>query len=687
MWPVLQDRIRPPFDSGPQHVGPWLQRVRARWPAIAALAAYSVLALVATWPLALHLGSRVTGPVGGDTGVYVWNIWLFRHEIVAHGHSPFLTGEILSLTPDVDLSLHNYTTFANLLAFPLIPHFGVVTTFNLVYLAMVALSGWTMYLLARSLTVRPLESWLAGALFTASPVLMTRGTGHFSLVAAMPLPVFAWCALRAADTGKLRYGAAAGVTIAWATLCDVYFGVFCLLFGAVLVAAKWICVRIAAGQFFAELPSIRVLDGLMLAVAGLIAGILVTGGMSVQIRGMSIAMRSLYNPVFALTLLMTLRVLLTWRPRLCLRPHPRAATLWALLVTTGVACVVPLSPVLYAVTVQLADGGTLHGPTFWRSSPPGVDLLAMLVPNPNHAVFGAPYREWLSMLPNGYVENVASIPIVALLLVLWVVWRHGFRPPIEWLAVCVIFGALALGPFVHIGGANTYVPGPWALLRYVPLIGAARTPARFTIVMMVGFSAIFALALAHLTARRPERRRVTLAAVGALLLVELVPAPRTLYSAELPEVYRIIASDPRDVRVLNLPFGIRDGESSLGNFTAASQFYQTFHEKPLVGGYLSRISRKEKRRQRQLLVIRSLIRRSEGKPATILRPEIIRARGRAFVRRQRIGYVVIDTLRATSELREYAVHAFDLQLVAKGGGFELYRPKPPRDPLALANAR
>ena len=41
----------------------------------------------------------------------------------------------------------------------------------------------------------------------------------------------------------------------------------------------------------------------------------------------------------------------------------------------------------------------------------------------------------------------------------------------------VVFGLLALGPFVHVAGINTYVPGPWALLRYVPLIGLVHTPA------------------------------------------------------------------------------------------------------------------------------------------------------------------------------------------------------------------
>ena len=118
-------------------------------------------------------------------------------------------------------------------------------------------------------------------------------------------------------------------------------------------------------------------------------------------------------------------------------------------------------------------------------------------------------------------------------------------------------------------------------------------------VAMMAFSVIFAMALAHLAGQSSGRRRAVLAIIGVLLAFELAPLPKTLYSAEIPEVYRIIARDPRDVRVLELPFGIRSGEWSEGNFTAASQFYQTIHEKPLIGGYLSRISRGVVERQHQ----------------------------------------------------------------------------------------
>ena len=41
---------------------------------------YVLVAVAFTWPLPLYLGTRLTGDPGGDTGVYVWNQWVFQHE-------------------------------------------------------------------------------------------------------------------------------------------------------------------------------------------------------------------------------------------------------------------------------------------------------------------------------------------------------------------------------------------------------------------------------------------------------------------------------------------------------------------------------------------------------------------------------------------------------------------------------
>src|SRR5204863_6473514 len=96
---------------------------------LAALSAYVLLTLAFSWPLPLHMATHLTGPPDGDTGVYVWNQWVFRHELIEEHRLPLFTGEIFSLSPPANLSLHNYTVFQDLIALPLLGVFDVVTTF------------------------------------------------------------------------------------------------------------------------------------------------------------------------------------------------------------------------------------------------------------------------------------------------------------------------------------------------------------------------------------------------------------------------------------------------------------------------------------------------------------------------------------------------------------------------------
>jgi hypothetical protein len=385
-------------------------------------------------------------------------------------------------------------------------------------------------------------------------------------------------------------------------------------------------------------------------------------------------MRSLYTPVLVLTVLGMARTAMTLRPRMTLRSLPSARVALGLVAVAGFVSVVILSPVLYAFGLEWLDGGQLHGPMYWRSSPRGVDLLAFFTPNPNHQWFGAPWRAWLTGEPGGYVENVASFTMVGVAIVAVAVWRYRFRPPEAWIALTVFFAALAAGPFLHVASANTFIPGPWALLRYVPIISAARMPARFAVVAMMAFSVLFGLALARITRHHPSRRRVILVAVGCALAFELAPVPRRTYRAAVPNIYTRIANDPRDVRVLELPFGIRDGERSEGDFNASTQFYQTFHEKRLLGGYLSRISQVEVNRQKGSQMIRGLLRLSAGDTLLPLSLEELKARGPAFVERAKLGYVVIHGSRTPNDLRQFAIDVFRLVKVAEHDGDELYVP-------------
>lgn len=657
---------------------------------------FCLLAVLLTWPLPLHMGTTLPGNPGGDTGVYVWNLWVFRHELM-DGRLPFYTSSILSMTnTPVNLSLHNYTTFANVLALPLLPWLGVVVTFNVIYLFNVATAGYAMFVLALNVTERRLESWLAGLLFAGSPFLIARGTAHYSLVAAAPLPLFVLFLRRTMMHHRMTDAALAGLMVAWASFCDAYYGVYCLLIAVVGLTSHSLRVRVASGAPApARLAFVRALDVLLLIVGGFVIGMLIRGGgrEPLLLLGMRIRMQTLYTPMLILSVLVLVRMILAWRPRVSIHELPFSRR-WLQAGAVGlIAMLLPMTPVLYAFGERLMDGGgsSQQPAIYWRSSPPGVDLLAYFMPNPNHPLWGAPFHDLINQWsgrPDAFEERTAALPFIGLAVILYAWRRAGWKPAPVLVGATIAYGAMSLGPFVNIAGMNTHIPGPWALLRYVPVLGLARSPARLAILTVLCFALLFAVALKHLTDRYPHRRRLLLATVGGLLLFELLPAPRTLYSAEVPAIYRIVAANPDErLRVLELPFGVRDGASSLGNFSGLSQYYQTMHGKALVGGYISRVSQQRKIAYQRLPMLNALMILSEGRPLT---PEIERQaeeRADAFLVRARLGYVVVEREHTSPELLAFATRVLGLKKIAEDSRRDLYVPRQPNveDPIPPLN--
>lgn len=638
------------------------------------LIAFAATVSVFFWPLPAHLFTHLTGPPGSDTGTYVWNLWVFRHELIDQGRFPLSTSAIFSASAQrADLSLHNYTIFPDLLALPLIPTLGIVPAFNLIYLGMVVLNAYGMFLLARSITGATIESWLAGVLFGLSPFIVTRSTEHFSLIAAAPLPIFMLLLMRAVRTARARDAAAAGAAVAWAEFCDVYYGVYCIMLAACYLGTTVMHLERASAD--GQPPrSRRLIDVGIGVAAGIAFMILVSGGGRFEVFGLRVSATTLYTPVLVLVLLVALRLWLTTRLRVVFEAVRLRSADVRLLACAIAVIVIALSPVLYAVGVRIVEGRYVQPAAYWRSSPPGVDLLAFVLPNPNHPWFGSLSRAWLPLSrPRNFVGSVASLSLISLAVVVLAAWRHRRVLPRFWLGTAVLFATLSLGPFLHIGGLNTYVPTPWAVLRYWPLIGAVRAPARFVVLVTMAVAVLFAVTLARLARDHPHRTRL-LAAFAAALLFELAPMPRPLYSAEIPSVYRLVAADPRDVAVLELPFGVRDGTFSIGDFTAASQFYQTAHQKPLIGGYLSRVTTRRVLEYRHMPVADVLMTLSEGKSVDTERYERARREAPQFLTRTRVGYVVVDRSRTSPELSRFAIDAFDLQKVAEAGTRELYVP-------------
>lgn len=633
---------------------------------------YVALAAAFAWPLPLQPDAALPGTPSGDTGVYVWNLWVFRHEIVVNHASPFFTSALAAAAgAPVPLVLHNYTAFTNLIGLPLLSTLGTVATYNLLILLSHAASATGMYVLASRSAGDRAAGWIAGVIFGFAPFAIARSMGHFSLVQAAPLPLFAWLVIRLYEGASWTLAIAASAVVAWAYYSDPYYAVYCVVMLGCMAAYASVAVRRGEGRPGRAVTI--VLDGLLAALAALIAVIAIGGGGSAEVLGARISMRSFYTPVLVLTALAVARALVTLRPRLSVRvPAPLLDwRIWTAGAVTGLALV---SPVAYAVLAQ--GESALMGPqVLWRSSAPGVDLLAMLVPNPFHPLAPDAFRAWIGALPQGLVENTASLPWTAFGVIAIAAIGYRLALPAGWTWWTLWFTLLALGPFVHAAGYNLHVPGPWALLRYVPVIGAARVPTRFSVLVVMGLALVMAIMLAGLR-KRVRHPRAVAAAVALLAIFELLPAPRETHAADVPGFLHAIRDDPRPLGVLTLPFGLKDGLVSHGRFSPRYMFHQTVHGKPIYGGYMSRLpgdilTSGEFGRSR---VLQTLIALGDGAPVTAADRDALAREGPAFLERLSVGWIVVDRTAAPADLERAAVAAFGLREAASEGAFVLYEP-------------
>ncbi len=170
---------------------------------------------------------------------------------------------------------------------------------------------------------------------------------------------------------------------------------------------------------------------------------------------------------------------------------------------------------------------------------------------------------------------------------LWLVPAERRR---GWGALAVVGVVLSLGPRLVAYDTVVDVPMPYVLLRALPGLAVQRVPGRFALIGALGLVILMASALAELTRRRPRGGPLLLAAVLALTLVDLFPTGLPQRAGTIPEPYAVIAHDPGDGAVLEIPIQWYTGEKVIGDTTDFSfLLHATVHGQPVVSGGVSRL--------------------------------------------------------------------------------------------------
>ncbi|MFC1647705.1 hypothetical protein ACFL10_01790 [Patescibacteria group bacterium] len=254
-----------------------------------------------------------------------------------------------------------------------------------------------------------------------------------------------------------------------------------------------------------------------------------------------------------------------------------------ILVALGVF-LIAVGPIIFTMIAEASKepfiGG--HPPDFWVA-----DLSSYFLPG-RLSSFGGYFEGIWSNYPGNFLETSLFLGYVLMIFGAYALVK--VKKARKWGIVALISFILSLGSVLWVFGYKTGIPMPYHFLhRYIPFLDLTGVPARFGFLVNFSFAILFAYAIAHLT--KPFLKKVknkifrvfVPVCILLLLIIENLSVPYPVIAVDIPDFYYQMQSDQEQYSVLEVPM---DGRTL---------YMATIHQKPLIGGYISKmpLSRRE----------------------------------------------------------------------------------------------
>jgi hypothetical protein len=563
---------------------------------------YCVIALVMTWPLARVAGSRLASDLG-DPAFNCWVLAWTSGQILRalrgdfSALANFWNGNIFYPEP-LTLAFSEHLVAQSIQILPVYALTGnILLSYNLLFIATFALSGYAVYLLVRDLTGEPWAAFLAGLAFAYAPYRLGQFS-HLQVLTSYWMPLVLVGLRRYFVTGRRRaLAGGAAATVMQNLSCGYY-----LLFFSPFVAAY--CLYEMTQRRLLRNPRVWMSLGLAAAAVALATWPFVhpylkvreQSGLGVRSSG-EIAMFSADTHAFG-TIAPNSRTL---AEPLSGYPKPEGEGFVGLTILTFA-----LGGLGFGIvrTVRALPWSTMRD---WQ-------VIAM-------AGAGIIFAASFTIVLWFFVYGQLTLPIGGE----WVIYRNVTRPlgfafgsflifvglsawvkrrtsdisvtAFGFFAVAfVAAGFFALGPRIETLGRDLG-PGPYTwLLEFVPGFDGLRVPARFLMLVALFLSVLAGLGAAALLRIRLRAIAVGIVAAGMLgILVEAWAVPigtnqpvipdEAFYSPEPPAagrrvnpIYRVVRQLPESTVLIEFPFGEQAYE-------ILAVFHAGQHRLPLVNGY------------------------------------------------------------------------------------------------------
>ena len=211
-------------------------------------AAFTLLSIATTWPLAARLTTHAPGSnlwngrvVFFETPVNLWNLWWFRHAVLELRQSPFESA-YLFYPYGANLWFHTLAPFPAAVAVPMQSVLGLVATHNLLVLASFTASGVAAAALARYMGLDRPAAFFAGIVYAFAPAVLSHlYVGHFELLWTVWMPAVLLMFLELLDRDLTLWTRAVllGVFLAGAAYTSPYYAVYCAELLAIVAVVRW----------------------------------------------------------------------------------------------------------------------------------------------------------------------------------------------------------------------------------------------------------------------------------------------------------------------------------------------------------------------------------------------------------------------------------------------------------------
>ena len=190
------------------------------------------------------------------------------------------------------------------------------------------------------------------------------------------------------------------------------------------------------------------------------------------------------------------------------------------------------------------------------------------------------------------LENLIFLGYSVIFLSALAVIRYRQNHIWFWVLICGIFVLMSFGPELKIFHESTGIVMPDKLFYdAVPEWDEIRAPARFVVMANLALAVLVSYTVYGLIKNKFssfKQQLMLTTIIGFVILFEFSMIPYSSYSEPVPDIYQEIKNDESKFAVLPIPIGGTGDRLLMSDPTVL--YHQIHHEKPIYGGYESRVS-------------------------------------------------------------------------------------------------